>query len=178
IHLLQVLLICFILCTFSYASMVVIGYLMFRSDVESQITLNLPTKTLSSKIAIYTTLVNPIAKYALMITPIVNATKNWFPCISSNKKKPLNIIISSSLLLSTVIVALALPFFGDLMSLVGAFLSVTASIIIPCLCYLKISGIYRRFSCELVLIGGIVVLGVMAVIFGTYTSVLQIVGHL
>ncbi|XP_065856602.1 amino acid transporter AVT1I-like isoform X3 [Euphorbia lathyris] len=174
----NVLLICFILCTFSYASMAVIEYLMFGSDVESQITLNLPTKKLSSRIAIYTTLVNPIAKYALMITPIVSATKNWFPCISSNKKKPLNIIISSSLLLSTVIVALALPFFGDLMSLVGAFLSVTASVIIPCLCYLKITGIYRRFSCELVLIGGIVVLGVMAVIIGTYTSVLQIVGHL
>ncbi|XP_065856595.1 amino acid transporter AVT1I-like [Euphorbia lathyris] len=174
----NVLLICFIVCTLSYASMAVIGYLMFGSDVESQITLNLPTKTLSSKIAIYTTLVNPIAKYALMITPIVNATKNWFPCISSNKKKPLNMFMSSALLLSTVIVALALPFFGDLMSLVGAFLSVTASIIIPCLCYLKISGIYGRFSCELVLIGGIVVLGVMAVIFGTYTSVLQIVGHL
>ncbi|WCJ25714.1 Transmembrane amino acid transporter family protein [Euphorbia peplus] len=174
----NVLLICFIICTFSYASMAVIGYLMFGSNVESQITLNLPTTSFSSKIAIYTTLVNPIAKYALMITPIVNATKNWFPFMSTNKKKPLNMLMSTLLLISSVIVALALPFFGDLMSLVGAFLSVTASIIIPCLCYLKISGIYRRFSLELVLIGGILVLGVMVVIFGTYTSVLQIVGHL
>ncbi|KAF5792048.1 putative amino acid transporter, transmembrane domain-containing protein [Helianthus annuus] len=43
-------------------------------------------------------------------------------------------------MISTVIVALSLPFFGYLMSLVGALLSATTSIIIPCLWYLKISG--------------------------------------
>jgi vesicular inhibitory amino acid transporter len=54
--------------------MAVFGYLMFGSNVQSQITLNLPIEKLSSRVAIYTTLVNPIAKYALMVTPIVNAT--------------------------------------------------------------------------------------------------------
>ncbi|XP_021667601.2 amino acid transporter AVT1I isoform X2 [Hevea brasiliensis] len=172
----NVLLICFILCTFSYASMAVIGYSMFGSEVESQVTLNLPIKKLSSRVAIYTTLVNPISKYALMVTPIVNATRNWFPWYCN--KKPFNIFISTALLISTVIVALAVPFFGYLMSLVGAFLSFTASIILPCLCYLKISGAYRRLGCEVVVIGGIVALGVAVVIFGTYTALLQIIGHL
>ncbi|XP_050230002.1 amino acid transporter AVT1I-like isoform X2 [Mercurialis annua] len=172
----HVLVICFIICTFSYALMAIIGYKMFGSDVESQVTLNLPTGKLSSRIAIYTTLVNPIAKYALMVTPIVNATKNWFPW--SCNKKPFNLLMSTSLLISTVIVALAVPFFGYLMSLVGAFLSITASIILPCLCYLKISGNLRRFGCEVVVIWGMILLGVMVVIFGTYTSLLQIVGHL
>ncbi|OWM73950.1 hypothetical protein CDL15_Pgr022221 [Punica granatum] len=57
---LQVLVVCFILGTFNYASMVVMRYLMFEDAVESQITLNLPVVKLSSKVAIYTTLVNPI----------------------------------------------------------------------------------------------------------------------
>ncbi|PKI70161.1 hypothetical protein CRG98_009449 [Punica granatum] len=56
----QVLVVCFILGTFNYASMVVMRYLMFEDAVESQITLNLPVVKLSSKVAIYTTLVNPI----------------------------------------------------------------------------------------------------------------------
>jgi vesicular inhibitory amino acid transporter len=168
--------VCFILCTLSYASMAVFGYLMFGSNVQSQITLNLPIEKLSSRVAIYTTLVNPIAKYALMVTPIVNATKSWFPC--AYNKRMLGLLISTSLVISTVIVALVVPFFAYLMSLVGAFLSVTASIILPCLCYLKISGTYKRFGCEMVVIWGIVLMGVVIGIIGTYISVIEILDHL
>ncbi|XP_021622090.1 amino acid transporter AVT1I [Manihot esculenta] len=171
----NVLLVCFVACTISYASMAVIGYSMFGSAVESHVTLNLPTTKLSSRLAIYTALVNPISKYALMITPIVNVTRNWFPWYCD--KKPFNIFISTALLMSTVIVALAFPFFGFLMSLVGAFLSVTASILLPCLCYLKISGTYRTLGFEVAVIGGILVLGVVVVIFGTHTALLRILGH-
>ncbi|GMY13655.1 amino acid transporter AVT1I-like isoform X2 [Fagus crenata] len=171
-----VLVVCFILRTLSYASMAVFGYLMFGSNVQSQITLNLPIEKLSSRVAIYTTLVNPIAKYALMVTPIVNATKSWFPC--AYNKRMLGLLISTSLVISTVIVALVVPFFAYLMSLVGAFLSVTASIILPCLCYLKISGTYKRFGCEMVVIWGIVLMGVVIGIIGTYISVIEILDHL
>ncbi|KAE9449287.1 hypothetical protein C3L33_18817, partial [Rhododendron williamsianum] len=87
----------------------------------SKITLNLPTKTFSSKVAIYTTLVNPVAKYALM--------RHSFDYI-------------------------------------------------PCLCYLKISGTYRRLGFEPIVIEFIVLLGIAIVIVGTYTSVLEILGHL
>ncbi|KAI4366682.1 hypothetical protein MLD38_022529 [Melastoma candidum] len=173
----NVLLLCFILCTIGYASMAVMGYLMFGDGVQSQITLNLPLKKLSSKIAIYTTLVNPICKYALMVTPIVNAAKQRLPsCCNTNKKLP-SFMVSTTLVISTVIVALTVPFFGYLMSLVGAFLSITASIILPCLCYLKISGRYRRFEMETVAIMGIIVMGIATAVFGTYTSILEIIGH-
>ena len=75
-----------------------------------------------------------------------------------------------------VIVALSVPFFGYLMSLVGALLSATASLTIPCLCYLKISG--TKWGVEMVLILAILLLSVLIVIFGTYTSVLQILGEI
>lgn len=64
------------------------------------------------------------------------------------------------------------------MSLVGAFLSATASIILPSLCYLKITGAYRRFGCELVIILGIVLMGIFVVIIGTYTALQQIISQL
>ncbi|TYI30795.1 hypothetical protein ES332_A05G412300v1 [Gossypium tomentosum] len=171
----NVLIVCFIFCTITYASMAIFGYLMFGPQIQSQVTLNLPASKMSSKVAIYTTLVNPIAKYALMVTPIVNAIKTRFSCRCNPRF--LSILIGTNLLISTVLVALAIPFFGSLMSLVGALLSITASVILPCLCYLKISGIYRRFNGQLVCMCFIIIVGVCLVIFGTYRSVLDIIGN-
>ncbi|PSS33690.1 Vacuolar amino acid transporter like [Actinidia chinensis var. chinensis] len=172
----KVLLFCFVFSTITYASMAVFGYLMFGSEVDSEITLNLPSGKISSKVAICTTLVNPIAKYALMVTPIVNTIENRFR--SYYREKPLSFLIRTTLVISSVIVALAIPFFGSLMSLVGAFLSVTASILLPCLCYLKISGTYRRLGFEVMILGSIVLVGIGILLVGTYTSLVQIIGNL
>ncbi|KAK4490704.1 hypothetical protein RD792_001403 [Penstemon davidsonii] len=171
----KVMLICFVVCTMSYASMAILGYLMFGSKVQSQITLNLPTNKISSRVAIYTTLVNPFAKYALMVTPIVSALENRF---MTQPSKGVSTLIRTGLVLSTIIVALAIPFFEYLMSLVGAFLSVTASVILPCLCFLKISGIYRRFGFESVVLWGIVLIGIVVLVVGTYTAMQEIIVHL
>lgn len=144
---------------------------MFGSDVQSQITLNLSTLKLSSKVAIYTTLVNPISKFALMISPVVSATESCFPRL--RKKRPFRLLIRTTLVLSNVVVALTVPFFAYLMSLVGAFLSITASITLPCLCYLKISpGTSKNERFAIICI---VVFSVMVVIFGTYSSLAVIV---
>lgn len=156
--------------------MAIMGYAMFGSDIQSQITLNLPKGKLSSLVAIYTTLINPICKYALMTVPIVNAIKNRFPL--NYNTKAFTILISTTLLVSNVIVALTIPFFGSLMSLVGAFLSMTASIILPCVCYLKISGNHRRFGFETVIITSIIVIGVLVAILGTYVALVEIVGKM
>lgn len=172
----KVMFVCFLLCTISYASMAIVGYLMFGPGVLSQITLNLPTNKISSKVAIYTTLVNPIAKYSLMIKPLENCIENQLP-IHYNKRI-CSLLIRSALVISTVVVALAIPLFGYLMSLVGAFFSVTASVVLPCLCFLKISGMYQRVGFEQVVIVGIVIMGISIMVVGTYTSVLEIISHL
>lgn len=173
---LQVLFFCFAFCTVTYSLMAIIGYLMFGSDAESQITLNLPTHHISSRVAICTTLVTPIAKYALMLTPTVNAIEARFQ--SCNNKRMSSFLIRTILMISTVIVALSLPFFGYLMSLVGALLSATTSITIPCLCYLKITGIYRRIGVEVVIVGLVVLSGLVVAVVGTYVSLVDIINHL
>lgn len=174
---LQVLLVCFVLATASYASMAIIGYLMFGSGVESQVTLNLPLDKISSRVAIYTTLVNPISKFALMTTPITNALKDLLPMTYKNNRAT-NILVSTLMVISTVIFALTVPFFGYLMSLVGAFLSVTASILLPCLCYLRITGTYREFGFETVAIMVIMLAAIVMGISGTYNAIIDIVQHL
>lgn len=165
--------ICFTICTFIYASVAILGYLMYGSNVESQITLNLPMDKLSSKVAICTTLVNPIAKFALMVTPIVDAMRSRF----MRNKKAGGLVLGTMLVASNVVVAMLLPFFGELMSLVGAFLSASASVILPCLCYLKISGKYRRLGLETLVLIGIVLIGIVVMITGTYKAVKDIFGQ-
>ncbi|KAF8094871.1 hypothetical protein N665_0351s0038 [Sinapis alba] len=170
----NVLLISFILCTIGYTSMAVLGYLMYGSNTLSQITLNLPTHKTSSKVAIYTTLVNPIAKYALMITPTVNTIKDWFPSRYA-KKTYLHLLISTLCIASSVVIAETLPFFGYMMSLVGALLSATVSILLPCLCYLKISGSFKKFGFETVMLVGVVAMSVPIGVLGTYIAIRELV---
>ncbi|KAI3953883.1 hypothetical protein MKW98_017707 [Papaver atlanticum] len=175
----KALLLCFVLVTLGLAFMAVLGYLMYGENVKSQVTLNLPPREIGSKIAIYTTLISPVTKYALTVTPIVSAIENSLMFYHNESKAvSVSLVVRTLFLISSVIIALTVPFFEYLMSLVGAFLSATASIILPSLCYLKITGAYRRFGCELVIILGIVLMGIFVVIIGTYTALQQIIGQL
>uniref|UniRef100_A0A1D1XF63 Vacuolar amino acid transporter 1 n=1 Tax=Anthurium amnicola TaxID=1678845 RepID=A0A1D1XF63_9ARAE len=171
----RVLLSCFLLCTFSYASMAIFGYLMYGSGIKSQITLNLPTQIISSKLAIYTTLVNPLTKYALLVTPIASAIEE---CFVASKFRSISILIRTLLVVSTVVAALTIPFFAYLMALTGAFLSTSASILLPCMCYLKIFKDERRWSVESTTIVAIIVMGFTIAVVGTYSSIKQIVSNL
>ncbi|KAI5408558.1 hypothetical protein KIW84_054414 [Lathyrus oleraceus] len=173
-HFSGVLIVSFSACTFGYAAAAILGYLMFGQEVESQVTLNLQTGKLSSRVAIYTTLVNPIAKYALMLTPVINAIKMKVSC----NKRVTHMIISTSLLVSSLIIAVTIPLFGYLMSLVGALLSVSASILVPSICYLKISGDYKRFGSGMIINYSIIVMGVAIAVFGTYRSLIDIIQNL
>lgn len=169
------LLLCFITCTLNYGSMAILGYLMFGDSVNSQVTLNLPTGKLSSKIAIYTTLINPFSKYALMIAPVATAIEERL--IMDNKRSA-TLLIRSLVVLSTVVIALTIPFFGSLMALVGSLLSIIVSMMLPCICYIKIFGPSRVRKVELVLISGILLTGTLVAITGTYASLKEIIHQL
>lgn len=155
--------------------MAVLGYMMFGSKIESQITLNLPMDKVSSQIAIYTTLITPIAKYALILKPLIVSTEGWFS-IDYQKSKLFKLAIRTTLVATQVVIAMALPFFGYFMSLTGALLCATTSLAIPCLCYLKIISITNS-SVELVerfFIWGLLCFSIVIFISGTYTSIVDI----
>lgn len=173
--LLQVLLVCFITSTISYGSMAVLGYLMYGEHLKSQVTLNLPIKKISTKIAIYTTLINPLTKYAIITAPIATAIEEK-PLFRNSRF--LSILIRTAIVVSTVIVALTIPFFSYVMAFIGSFLGVGAAMLLPCLCYLKIYKSARKFGLELVIIIMILVAGSFIGVVGTFTSVKQIVNHL
>ncbi|KAJ1404247.1 Amino acid transporter, transmembrane domain [Sesbania bispinosa] len=59
----KVLILCFGVSILIYGSVAIMGFLMFGDDTLSQITLNMPLGAVASKIALWTTVINPLTKY-------------------------------------------------------------------------------------------------------------------
>ncbi|KAK3017360.1 hypothetical protein RJ639_006174 [Escallonia herrerae] len=170
----KVLLLSFIICTITYVAMAIVGYLIYGQAVQSQVTLNLPTEKISSKVAIYTILAGPIAKYALTIMPIAAAVESCFP-ENYQDSKLISVAIKVTLLATTVVLAIVFPSFESVTSLSGSILIVSVSFLLPCVCYMKIFGLHRSFGTELVVIVGLVLMAVLVGVVGTYSSVIRTV---
>ncbi|KAL0383451.1 UNVERIFIED_CONTAM: Amino acid transporter AVT1A [Sesamum calycinum] len=59
----KALLTCFVLCIVVYGGIGILGFLMFGQRTLSQITLNMPPDSVISKVALWTTVINPFTKY-------------------------------------------------------------------------------------------------------------------
>ncbi|KAJ9545462.1 hypothetical protein OSB04_025169 [Centaurea solstitialis] len=120
-----------------YTSVGVYGYLMFGDSIQSQFTLNMPTNHMTSKIAAWTVVVAPITKFALTLTPVAFGIEELLPPSKQNSYA-VSITIRTALTLSTLLVALTVPYFGVVMALTGSVFMMLVSIIFPCACYLRL----------------------------------------
>ncbi|KAH0711490.1 hypothetical protein KY289_007449 [Solanum tuberosum] len=127
----------FAIVTALYAGAAVMGYMMFGDSAESQFTLNLPTDLVASKIAFWTTIVNPFTKYALTMAPVAMSLEELIPS-NHTKSHMYSILIRTALVMSTLFVALTIPFFGFVMALIGSFFTMLVTLILPCACFLRI----------------------------------------
>ncbi|KAL6131240.1 hypothetical protein ACLB2K_069616 [Fragaria x ananassa] len=170
----SILLTCFCICTIMYAGVAVMGYTMFGEATLSQFTLNMPHDLVATKIAVWTTVVNPFTKYALTMSPVAMSLEELVP---SDKSRMYSIFIRTGLVLSTLVVGLCIPFFGLMMSLIGSLFTMLVALILPCACYLTIrKEQVTRFQMILCII--IITVGVVASAFGTYSAVSKIVENL
>uniref|UniRef100_A0ACD5Z0P1 Uncharacterized protein n=1 Tax=Avena sativa TaxID=4498 RepID=A0ACD5Z0P1_AVESA len=167
-----VLFTCIALSTVLFAGAAVMGYIMFGESTESQFTLNLPPNLVSSKIAVWTTVTNPITKYALTMTPLALSLEELLP--PNRQTYPNIIMLRSALVLSSLVVALSVPFFGLVMSLVGSLLTMFVAYILPCACFLAILRSTVTWS-QIVLCVFIIAVGLCCAGVGTYSSLSKII---
>ncbi|CAL5209191.1 unnamed protein product [Lathyrus oleraceus] len=171
-----VLVACFGVCSLLYAGGAVMGYRMFGEDTLSQFTLNLPQDLVATKIAVWTTVVNPFTKYALTMSPVAMSLEELIPS-NHSKSYLFSIFIRTGLVFSTLVIGLSVPFFGLVMSLIGSLLTMIVSLILPCVCYLRIlRGKVTRLHSGLCV--SIIIIGVVCSSVGTYSALAEIVKSL
>ncbi|XP_039145241.1 amino acid transporter AVT1B-like [Dioscorea cayenensis subsp. rotundata] len=162
---------CFLICTIVYSGVAVLGYMMFGEFTKSQFTLNLPPEFVASKLAIGTTVVNPLSKYALTMTPVALSLEEILP--SNHQSRPVVLVIRTLLVLSTLIVALKVPYFGFVMALLGSIFTMLVALILPCACYLSIQRRSTNYL-QVSLCVWIILVGVACSCIGSYSSIKQI----
>ncbi|KAJ8557526.1 hypothetical protein K7X08_003151 [Anisodus acutangulus] len=177
----------FAIVTVLYAGAAVMGYMMFGDSAESQFTLNLPTDLVASKIAFWTTIVNPFTKYpfldsmilntyALTMAPVAMSLEELIPSNHANSHL-YSILIRTALVLSTLLVALKIPFFGFVMALIGSFFTMLVTLILPCACFLRIlkgkTSPIQVSACIL-----IIIIGIISAVIGSYSALSNIIHSL
>ncbi|WOH02462.1 hypothetical protein DCAR_0521851 [Daucus carota subsp. sativus] len=155
-----------------YAGVAVVGYLMFGELTESQFTLNMPINLAASKISIWTTnkkiMLSLIrSTYALTMSPVAMSLEELIPSSYPNYHM-YSIFIRTSLVVSTLLVGLTIPFFGLLLSLIGSSVTMLVTFILPCICFLRI-----WMLCVL-----ITTVGTISAAFGSYSAIANIIEEL
>ncbi|VFQ92460.1 unnamed protein product [Cuscuta campestris] len=172
-----VLLTSFGIVTLMYGGVAVMGYKMFGDCAESQFTLNMPKELVASKIAVWTTVVNPLTKYALVMAPVALSLEEMLPSSGKVKSRVYSILIRTALVISSLVFGLLIPFFGLVMAFIGSFLTMLVMLIFPCACYLSILrgklSYIQGGACVLVMVAGVV-----SSAFGTYSAISQIAQNL
>ncbi|KAL5715809.1 Amino acid transporter avt1c [Ranunculus cassubicifolius] len=171
-----VLLTCFIIVTILYAGAAVMGYAMFADAALSQFTLNMPQNLVASKIAVWTTVINPFTKYALTMTPVALSLEELIPP-NQTKSYLYSVLIRTALVVSTLLVGLTIPFFGLVMALIGSSLTMLVTFICPCACFLSIlKGKVTRSQVAMCTL--IIVVGAVSSTFGTISALSKIIQSL
>ncbi|PRQ33395.1 putative amino acid transporter, transmembrane domain-containing protein [Rosa chinensis] len=176
-HILKVLMIRFLLttttCLIGY-SCDWLSYVRRRSEISDNP--QPPTSEAGAKIAIYSLLLMPITRYALIVTPVASAIEGLLPQNYFGRSL-IQRAIRLVTLASNTLLAFFFPYFETLMGLLGSIFVVSASFLLPCACYIKLTPGFSTWSCKLVTTVAIIVFGVLVGILGTYTAIVDLVNH-
>ncbi|XP_026440712.1 amino acid transporter AVT1H-like [Papaver somniferum] len=161
----------FTIVTFFYTTMAFMGAKLFGSELNSQVTLNMPRHIFVTKIALWATVIAPITKYAFALVPLASQLydQRLPSSVSANKRLFIRGFVGSLLLIIVLILALTVPYFEQVLGLTGSLVSIGVSVIFPCGFYTKMfwSQISRH---RLLVNASLMVLALVLGVLGTISS--------
>ncbi|KAK1320028.1 hypothetical protein QJS10_CPB04g01837 [Acorus calamus] len=165
----------FTLVTALYTALAFIGAKLFGPTVNSQITLSMPRHLVTTKIALWATVLTPMTKYALEFAPFAIQLEHSLPhSMSARARTVIRGTIGSLFLLVILCLALTVPYFGDVLSLTGSLISVSICLVFPCAFYLKIC--WAEVSRPAVALNAVIIgVGIVFTVVGTVSSAAALV---
>jgi vesicular inhibitory amino acid transporter len=178
----QALLLSFSIAAASMLALGLAGAAMFGRRTRSQVTLSMPLHLASTKVVLWSTVVTPIFKFALQLSPITAALDAQLcrhgrsfdhkaaGSSSSSSSSPmfalLRILLRSSVLAAIVVGSLLFPYFQYVAALIGSSMTISICLIFPCIFYLKL--FWRRLGRRSVAaVSALLLFGVLVAACGT-----------
>lgn len=171
----HVLVLSFFIATASIAGLGVAGAYMFGDNTASQVTLSMPIHFISTKIVLWMTVLTPMFKFALQLSPITTAleTQLYRRC---KAPKPMlfgmSTLVRSTALAFIAIVSMILPYFEYIVALVGSSMTMAICMVFPCLFYLRLY--WDRLKIQSIIF--IIVLVIFGMIIGACGTVVAMQG--
>ncbi|KAF9901753.1 hypothetical protein BX616_002154 [Lobosporangium transversale] len=163
-------------CFVMYISIAVAGYLAFGNLTMNPILENLPhgvwSTLANSLITLHVLLAAPIllASFAVMIEDSIAARAPAFEQGTKSQQFLKRATSRTIVILFAGLVASALPYFGDLMDLLGALATCLLVYVMPVLFYYRLGGMKNVFWLNQMWIWFIFVVGMVVIVVGTYDA--------
>ncbi|GBG29496.1 Amino acid transporter AVT1D [Hondaea fermentalgiana] len=141
----------YLCATFIYAAMALLGYLLFTTHTQEELTLNLVDVRSSDIMVLLTVvgiIVNPFTKFALTLNPLTTITEQKLFAAGAEVPTWKRLVVRSILAIVALLLAVGLPSFASICAFVGAFCSMVVSLIFPVICFMRlfdVKGAHRVF---------------------------------
>ncbi|KAI9485341.1 MAG: transmembrane amino acid transporter protein-domain-containing protein [Benjaminiella poitrasii] len=161
-------------CVALYFLTAVPGYYVYGDQTKSPIYDSIPIGAAKTASEIIIT-IHIILAAPILMTSFALDLEKLFGISSFHHSRFMEIMLRLLLRMTMVVIitviAIFVPFFGDFMSLLGAFSNCALILIFPILFYLKLTGVRNKRWYELVLCFFVVLLGIVGLIFGTISAI-------
>ncbi|KXN71113.1 hypothetical protein CONCODRAFT_78507 [Conidiobolus coronatus NRRL 28638] len=157
-----------------YVLTAVVGYYVYGREVKSPIFESLPkgAPNLAGQVLM---MIHVLAAGVIFLCSLSLELERYFKItvehMGRGKEFAIRAVARTSILALLVLIGCFVPYFGDLMSLVGAFSECMLVFVVPLTCHLKIFGIRGRPIYEYVWIAILYVVAAVCVVMGTIDAI-------
>ncbi|KAI8388639.1 transmembrane amino acid transporter protein-domain-containing protein [Radiomyces spectabilis] len=161
-------------CALMYFLSAVPGYYIYGTDVKSPVYNSIPDGVpkiiclVLMTVHVITAAPILVTSFALDVEEMLNITVDRFGRIW---EFVLRAMLRLTVMVVIGVVACKAPYFGDLMSLIGAFANCALIFIFPVIFYFRLTGFRNKPFYEIAWCGLIVLLGLVGLIFGTIDAI-------